>query len=98
MGYPERAPNAKKTLFVDYYDMIFNKDLDHVYEVINLYFEIIEKYGKTKYKPYAQKYFVVIFLKSIAPQKSIGTLIKLLETSLSSFEVDNPLADSRKGA
>ena len=48
MGYPDRAANAKKKLFVDYYDAIFHKDLDldKVCEIINLYFEIIEKYGK----------------------------------------------------
>ncbi|OJD42612.1 hypothetical protein BAU22_22405 [Bacillus sp. 4048] len=92
LGYPERASNQKRRLFLEYYDFIFKNDhfsLENCKEKTELYSEIEQAYTHSGYQVSDQKIFYIIYLVSftnLTIEQSINKLEELLDT----YEVDTP--------
>lgn len=85
LGYPERASNQKRRLFIDYYDSIFkSKDfsLEDCKSKTDIYYEIDKLYNESEYQESDQKIFYIIYLISFATltiEQSINKLEELLD-------------------
>ncbi|KXY31499.1 hypothetical protein AT269_02255 [Bacillus cereus] len=92
LGYPERASNQKRRLFLEYYDFIFKNDhfsLENCKEKTELYSEIEQAYTHSGHQVSDQKIFYIIYLVSftnLTIEQSINKLEELLDT----YEVDTP--------
>lgn len=96
IGYPDRASNQKRRLFLDYYDEIFkseNFSLENCKKLYDKFIEIEQKYHQLEYKHSDQKIFYIIYISSIT-ELSISDAISELETLLNIYESNLP--DSRK--
>ncbi|PET16747.1 AIPR family protein [Bacillus thuringiensis] len=92
LGYPERASNQKRRLFLEYYDFIFKNahfSLENCKEKTELYSEIEQAYTHSGHQVSDQKIFYIIYLVSftnLTIEQSINKLEELLDT----YEVDTP--------
>ena len=98
-GYPDRATNQKKKLFVIYYDEIFGEDFmefDKLLDLIKLYDEIEIKYKELHgaNEVYTQKVLYIVYLQSI--RDNIGDNIHLLEETLDKYRRDDDISKARK--
>lgn len=96
IGYPDRASNQKRRLFLDYYDEIFKSDnfsLENCKKLYDKFIEIEAEYQQLDYKHSDQKIFYIIYIYSFL-DLSIHEAISELETLLDIYE--SSLPDSRK--
>lgn len=96
IGYPDRASNQKRRLFLDYYDDIFKSEsfsLENCKSLFDKYIEIEHQYIQLDHKYSDQKVFYIIYLCSFT-SLSINDAIVELETLLNVYE--STLPDSRK--
>jgi len=97
-GNPHKATSQKKDIFDKYYQDIFGPtlDIEKGPEQIKNYFQIINEYKRLDIKSNDNKAFYILYLLENFPSKSIESLIKSLEESLSKFNTEEELADTRK--
>ena len=97
-GNPHKATSQKKYIFDKYYQDIFGPtlDIEKGPEQIKNYFQIINEYKRLDIKSNDNKAFYILYLLENFPSKSIESLIKSLEESLSKFNTEEELADTRK--
>lgn len=95
-GYPDRATNQKKRLFEDYYEEIFNGDLEFekLADYVNTYDEIQEKYLELNIKNTLQKSLYVMYLEE--KKKNIEFNIKMVENAIQEYKKDEDLSPARK--
>lgn len=95
-GYPDRATNQKKRLFEDYYEEIFNGDLEFekLADYVNTYDEIQEKYLELNIKNTLQKSLYVMYLEE--KKKNIEFNIEMVENAIQEYKKDEDLSPARK--
>lgn len=99
LGFPDRATNQKAQLFDRYYDEIFNEkelEISLLIELIERYYKIEDCYEKSKYNPYPQKYFYVLFLLTKIENKEVNEIISIVEQALVEYRKGENLSDARK--
>lgn len=92
LGYPERASNQKRKLFLEYYDSIFKSDyfsLENCKEKTELYYKVEQAYIHSEHQVSDQKIFYIIHLVSFTNLTIEQSIIKL-EEFLDTYEVDIP--------
>lgn len=96
IGFPDRATNQKRRIFEEYYNDIFNDDLDFdvLVEYIEEYFQIKKEYEELKIKSYEQKYFYILYLNT--KENDISKNIDFVENSLKEYKKDEDLSVARK--
>ncbi|WP_145140240.1 AIPR family protein [Paenibacillus sp. Y412MC10] len=96
IGYPDRASNQKRRLFLDYYDEIFkteNFSLENCKRLHDKYVEVENHYSQLDNRHSDQKIFYIIYICSFT-NLTISNAIMELETLLNAYE--SSLPDSRK--
>lgn len=96
LGYPDRASNQKRRLFLDYYDEIFKAEyfsLEHCKYMVDIYCEIESIYNNFDFKVSDQKIFYIIYIIS-STNLIIKDAITKLEELLGNY--DTNVAESRK--
>ncbi|WP_337983762.1 AIPR family protein [Lysinibacillus sp. C5.1] len=98
IGYPDRASNQKRRLFIDYYDEIFKSEkfsLENCLHQAEKFFEIEKEYNNNihNYKVSDQKMFYIIYLITFS-QLNIPDAIEHLENLLKSYNAD--VSEARK--
>ncbi|MFW0169048.1 AIPR family protein [Rothia sp. P4278] len=104
-GYPYAVSNAKRKLFTDYYDSIFNSDLTggSIVSYAKTYFSILDEYKsdpvkKLSIKKSQQKVFYILAL-TLGPNQQSGSIrskIIKLENAINSYKKEESLSNSRK--
>ncbi|MFZ2464120.1 MAG: AIPR family protein [Caldibacillus thermoamylovorans] len=93
LGYPERASNQKRRLFLEYYDFIFksnNFSLENCREKTELFYEVERSYTQIgNHQVSDQKIFYVIYLVSFT-NLTIEEAISELEKFLDAYEANIP--------
>lgn len=97
MGYPEVVTNQKSALFNQYYDEIFNDELDfdELITLYNKYREIEEYYRSISQDSTKQMRFYIIWLtlsRGIELELAVNKLNEALET----YKADESLSNARK--
>ncbi|UED78384.1 AIPR family protein [Lysinibacillus sp. CD3-6] len=98
IGYPDRASNQKRRLFIDYYDEIFKSEkfsLENCLDQAEKFFEIEKEYNNNtqNYKVSDQKMFYIIYLITFS-ELNISDAIEHLENLLKSYNAD--VSEARK--
>ncbi|EPE60421.1 AIPR family protein [Exiguobacterium sp. S17] len=99
LGFPDRSINQTKALFGKYYDEIFSEDIlsfNDLLTLINMHFEVIERYKESTYIGFEGKFLYVIYIKKLAPQKSLIECIELLEEFIVDYKKEDSISVARK--
>ena len=99
MGNPNKASAQKSQIFKKYYEDVFNQEdiceLSH--KLTDIMYETKANYKKSSYKFSDQKLFYIVYANNFLESKiKLEDIISLLETTISSFQTQKSLSESRK--
>lgn len=100
-GYPEKSSNEKQHIFGKYYDQVFKQDFDlsAAPEIIDRYYEVLSLYSKLKGTgiiPMELKYYYVLHVHQLKPEKSLEEVIYFLETVIEKYDAPSEMSIPRR--
>ncbi|WP_253659235.1 AIPR family protein [Vibrio splendidus] len=100
-GYPEKSSNEKQHIFGKYYDQVFKQDFDlsAAPEIIDRYYEVLSLYSKLKgigIIPMELKYYYVLHVHQLKPEKSLEEVIHFLETVIEEYDAPSEMSIPRR--
>ncbi|PTO71669.1 AIPR family protein [Vibrio splendidus] len=100
-GYPEKSSNEKQHIFGKYYDQVFKHDFDlsAAPEIIDRYYAILNFYNRLKPSgivPMELKYYYVLHLYQLRPEKSLIDIIYFLEEVINHYDAPTEMSIPRR--
>ncbi|WP_146446901.1 AIPR family protein [Vibrio cyclitrophicus] len=100
-GYPEKASNEKQHIFGKHYDQVFkaNFDLSTAPEIIDRYYSVLSEYSRLKSPdlvPMELKYYYVLYIHTLKPEKSLEEIINFLEFVISQYDAPSEMSIPRR--